>query len=263
MLSPKSWVSAWLIATALVAQQAPPDQKPAAPATAAERIASLQAEQKQLLDDFRAAARAAAAKPKEAPADGKPVAAVPMRPDLSPLIAKAKAAAADYVGTDDAVPFLMFIIKSGGKKEETIDALDLLTAKHLDSEAVAELGMMISFLPRIVPEDKAKLFTERLAKSSNRDVRGWVALAQHQGTIEKADRDGEAYKTAKLELQKAAELVTDSRLKSEITGVIDVREKFGVGNVAPDIEGSDLDGVAFKLSDYKGKVVFLDFWGDW
>ena len=24
-----------------------------------------------------------------------------------------------------------------------------------------------------------------------------------------------------------------------------------------------LDGVAFKLSDYKGKVVFLDFWGDW
>ena len=25
----------------------------------------------------------------------------------------------------------------------------------------------------------------------------------------------------------------------------------------------DLDGVEFKLSDYRGKVVFLDFWGDW
>ena len=36
-----------------------------------------------------------------------------------------------------------------------------------------------------------------------------------------------------------------------------------VGMVAPDIEGPDLDGVDFKLSDYKGKVVFLDFWGDW
>ena len=30
-----------------------------------------------------------------------------------------------------------------------------------------------------------------------------------------------------------------------------------------DIAGVDLDGVAFKLSDYKGKVIFLDFWGDW
>jgi len=36
-----------------------------------------------------------------------------------------------------------------------------------------------------------------------------------------------------------------------------------VGKVAPEIEGADLDGVAFKLSDYRGKVVVLDFWGDW
>ena len=35
------------------------------------------------------------------------------------------------------------------------------------------------------------------------------------------------------------------------------------GDVAPDIVGVDLDGVEFKLSDYKGKVIFLDFWGDW
>jgi hypothetical protein len=36
-----------------------------------------------------------------------------------------------------------------------------------------------------------------------------------------------------------------------------------VGKVAPEIEGEDLDGVKFKLSDYRGKVVVLDFWGDW
>ena len=36
-----------------------------------------------------------------------------------------------------------------------------------------------------------------------------------------------------------------------------------VGNLAPDIEGVDLDGKKFKLSDYKGKVVVLDFWGNW
>lgn len=38
---------------------------------------------------------------------------------------------------------------------------------------------------------------------------------------------------------------------------------FNVGQTAPDIDGEDLDGVKFKLSDYRGKVVVLDFWGDW
>jgi hypothetical protein len=36
-----------------------------------------------------------------------------------------------------------------------------------------------------------------------------------------------------------------------------------VGTEAPDIIGEDLDGVAFKLSDYRGQVVMLDFWGNW
>jgi hypothetical protein len=33
-----------------------------------------------------------------------------------------------------------------------------------------------------------------------------------------------------------------------------------VGKEAPDIEGEDQDGKRFKLSDYRGKVVLLDFW---
>jgi cytochrome oxidase Cu insertion factor (SCO1/SenC/PrrC family) len=36
-----------------------------------------------------------------------------------------------------------------------------------------------------------------------------------------------------------------------------------VGQMAREIEGTDLDGVRFKLSDYRGKVVVLDFWGNW
>jgi len=36
-----------------------------------------------------------------------------------------------------------------------------------------------------------------------------------------------------------------------------------VGQAAPEIESEDLDGQKFKLSDYRGKVVLLDFWGHW
>ena len=36
-----------------------------------------------------------------------------------------------------------------------------------------------------------------------------------------------------------------------------------VGKAPPDISGEDADGKKFKLSDYKGKVVVLDFWAGW
>ncbi len=36
-----------------------------------------------------------------------------------------------------------------------------------------------------------------------------------------------------------------------------------VGKTAPEISGQDLSGNALKLSDHQGKVVLVDFWGDW
>jgi peroxiredoxin len=40
-------------------------------------------------------------------------------------------------------------------------------------------------------------------------------------------------------------------------------EELAVGKMAPEIRAKDLDGVEFKLSDYRGKVVVLMFTGDW
>src|SRR5262245_35511516 len=43
----------------------------------------------------------------------------------------------------------------------------------------------------------------------------------------------------------------------------DVQTGIEVGQIAQDISAEDIDGVPFKLSDYRGKVVVLDFWGHW
>ena len=40
-------------------------------------------------------------------------------------------------------------------------------------------------------------------------------------------------------------------------------EGLAIGQTAPEITGADQDGTQFKLSDYRGKVVVIDFWGDW
>jgi peroxiredoxin len=40
-------------------------------------------------------------------------------------------------------------------------------------------------------------------------------------------------------------------------------EHLRIGKTAPDVEGQDADGTKFRLSDYRGKVIVLRFWGDW
>jgi len=39
--------------------------------------------------------------------------------------------------------------------------------------------------------------------------------------------------------------------------------RFGIGKEAPEIEGQDFDGQQIRLSDYRGQVVLLNFWGTW
>jgi hypothetical protein len=65
----------------------------------------------------------------------------------------------------------------------------------------------------------------------------------------------------------AATVIT--RGDSKVTlGELAERELFAKRNLlpgkpAPEISGEDIDGKPMKLSDYRGKVVLLDFWGHW
>jgi peroxiredoxin len=43
----------------------------------------------------------------------------------------------------------------------------------------------------------------------------------------------------------------------------DDRQEVAVGNEAPDFVLTDMQGNKHQLSDYKGKGVFLNFWGTW
>ncbi|HEV3080462.1 MAG TPA: redoxin domain-containing protein [Gemmataceae bacterium] len=63
------------------------------------------------------------------------------------------------------------------------------------------------------------------------------------------------------------------RVAREYVGIGELAEKakselfemrhLAVGKTAPDIRGKDGDERDFKLSDYRGKVVVLDFWAEW
>lgn len=187
-------------------------------------------------------------------------------PPLGDVVAKFKEAATTFAGKEDAVQFLVWISQMGGRIDEQAgkDAMRTLLTDHTKSEGLEEIAGMFGYLNMYFDDETVK---EMLAKvereNSSATVRGWAAFARIAPILESSKYDSEEFKTAKAEITRMIDGVKDRRLRSEVESKINLAEKFGIGMVAPDIEGVDLDGVAFKLSDYKGKILFVDFWGDW
>ena len=51
--------------------------------------------------------------------------------------------------------------------------------------------------------------------------------------------------------------------KNAVASAIFITENLQIGMVAPEFTAVDVDGAPISLSDYRGKVTILDFWGFW
>jgi hypothetical protein len=133
-------------------------------------------------------------------------------------------AAAEWAG---AIPRELAKQRRWLADEGVQQALLGLADKARDPEVCAEaLARVASMLDKksSTPEEKARA----------KELRARI-LKDYAGTLPAIELEGEAYRERNL----------------------------SVGKVAPDFEAVDVEGVAFKLSDYRGKVVLLDFWGFW
>ena len=57
--------------------------------------------------------------------------------------------------------------------------------------------------------------------------------------------------------------IRNKELRNSFQAKLQERAKLMEGRPAPDIELSDMEGNGKKLSDYKGKVLYVDFWATW
>jgi hypothetical protein len=100
-----------------------------------------------------------------------------------------------------------------------------------------------------------------MAKSAQREANSWKLseadmMAKRKEVVEKLEAVARQYGDVELTLPKGK--VADA-VKKEL----DAFKESPVGKETPEIEGEDTDGQKFKISDYRGKVVLLDFWGHW
>lgn len=227
------------------------------------RYAELEKEAKQVYKDWSAELNQKLAEAKER---GEELADSEITDPYATIVPKFSAAAADYAGTEDAVDFLVWIAENGMRSYEEAGkaAWVTLIETHTKSKGLKPLARLVANLPTIFGEEYgAELLGTLELESSIPVLRGWAGLARLSSTLENADLTSDEFSAAKEEALAISELIGDRGLTFEVESKINLREKFGMGMVAPDIEGVDLDGTPFKLSDYQGKVIFLDFWGDW
>lgn len=179
-----------------------------------------------------------------------------------------------------AVDALVWIVSHAAATPHALEALDQLRRDHLDSPKLAEL------CPHLLDTKPMEAMLRALMeKSPHREVRGQACFRLAELLANRAARKGgllsgyarmfgRSGSTADPaeESEQLFHQVIDrygdvksgpATLGDRARGKIFALRNLAVGKVAPEIVGEDIDGRPFKLSDYRGKVVVLDFWGDW
>jgi hypothetical protein len=180
-----------------------------------------------------------------------------------------------------------------GKNREK--ALDLLL-NYLDNEKVANICQSLTYTPSAKNETFIRAVVEKSTKDEPKgkalyslgsflkntadaatsikdepDLAKQYEAAYGKDVIKKLrDSDPAALiKEAEKLFERVAEKFPDIKMYGDETlGELAKGELFeirnlAIGQTAPEIEADDLDGKKFKLSDYRGKVVVIDFWGNW
>jgi hypothetical protein len=196
---------------------------------------------------------------KAARAAGERVPRAAYRQPTKEFIDAAQEYAQEYAGKDAAVPFLGFILKNASAERNTVKwAVKTLATDHAES---AQIGEIVDYLPRVsrmAGRPAMSLLNDVADNHGDKDTRAKALLARARQLMGRDDSNG-----AIADLEKVAELTKDADLIDEAKEALVEVKKLATGSVAPEIEGVDVEGVSFKLSDYRGKVVLLDFWGFW
>ena len=122
--------------------------------------------------------------------------------------------------------------------------------------------MMACF--QLFPQPKTGSQGSVSEKSKIKDVRGSAVYALMTGIESAKEKADEHAALSKKLFADHADLEINGRnITNSIKTKRDAAEKLAIGKVAPEIIGKDVNGKEMKLSDYRGKIVVIDFWGDW
>jgi hypothetical protein len=164
---------------------------------------------------------------------------------------------------------LAWIATTGGTTSAAKKATERLVQKYPDNPAIERLCQTLA---NNRSGQAAETLKQILEKSTKDRVKAAAAFGLGKQLAAQTDKLGdkvaEANKVAaeaEKYLVQAIDLfgTTNAALKNAAEKELKALRTLRVGKEAPEITATDLDEKEFKLSDYRGKVVLLDFWGNW
>jgi hypothetical protein len=196
-------------------------------------------------------------------------AAVKLDPAKDPVplfVPRYAALAREHSGSGEAVVAWMWIFQAGGRSprvEEQVDAaVTALIEEYRDHVALVD-HVKYAFYAGESPACRRLLesLSERSERAETRaaSTYGLARLAIQGQDEAKGRKLLEEVRAKYPEVPFQGDLTYGAQVDADIFEI----ENLAVGKVAPEITGEDIDGKAFALSDYRGKVVMLDFWGHW
>jgi hypothetical protein len=149
-------------------------------------------------------------------------------------------------------------------------AIERLTQQHAADPAIREVLRNLRYAEWVVGRKPLEALYEKVAHE-NKD-RETVATAKfnHAALIYEDRLRSEGAATQPADSRDACALFreivkdygdTDAARKAE--GFVFELENLQIGMLAPDFEGEDAEGNRIRLSQFRGQVVVLDFWGFW
>lgn len=154
-----------------------------------------------------------------------------------------------------------WLLRYSGQKGIDPALYNVLETHHLHSE---KLQAIVLKMARSRTPETQKFLTKVSEKSKIKDARGAAILSLMKRIERDKEKEDEHTALSKTLFAEHADLIINGRnVTKSIKAKREAEEKFAIGKVAPEIIGKDVDGKEMKLSDYRGKIVVLDFWGDW
>ena len=215
-------------------------------------------------------------------------------PDAKAFGTRAIELADKYKG-DATLRVLAYATANFGDKDTMKAVAERVEKDHIKSPALGDvLENARALTGALGVEGAGKLLDRVIAENTHALPKAWAKYWQGQSqqqnarrmqsTLsrpEKKDATDEEKAKAKEEKEKAAEEMPKAQAAADklfaeaaalaagtqhidrIGAPVFEKERLQVGMQVPDIVGEDVDGVVFKLSEYRGKVVLIDFWGFW
>ncbi|MEN3943557.1 redoxin domain-containing protein [Prosthecobacter sp. SYSU 5D2] len=192
-------------------------------------------------------------------------------PSAAPYASQVLAVVQAHPTDPGSVTGVTWLITQAAAFPESETALELLATTHSASAGIAPAVKALEFRPL----EKAGPILETIRQKNPHSEEKAAALYAlgmlHFRRFDAALSPAEAEVSKQISMDCFQEIIAsygDVKIQGfpiadQAGRMLFEMSSLSVGSITPEIEGTDLDGQTFKLSDYRGQHVVLVFWGGW